>query len=197
MAFKYWQIPKDTPCLVFLSRLHPKKGIEFLLNAVAHCKINEVRLIIAGDGSLSYINELKTLCIELGVENQCRFIGFVDGQKKNILLQRADLFCLTSYSENFGISVLEAMANGTAPLISNQVALAAPINQHNLGVVCELNQSDINSKLNLALENLTKTRALGGNARRFVTKHYQWTDIAQSLSSLYKQISRDRNSLDR
>ena len=194
LAREHWQLPEQAPCLVFLSRLHPKKGLELLLNSFNQCSAKGAQLSIAGDGDSNYVRGLKALSTRLGLDRQCRFIGFIDGHEKNILLQRADLFCLTSYSENFGIAVLEAMANGATPMVSDQVALANQIKKEALGYVCELNQNDISSNLSSALNNLVHTRELGHEARNYVVQNYQWSAFAESLLVLYQRVLKNQTS---
>ncbi len=188
LAFEHWQVNPNTPCLAFLSRLHPKKGLEFLLHALAYVKEKQWQLIIAGSGDEDYIETLKDLCSALEITEQVRFVGFIDGDVKNILLQRADLFCLTSYSENFGIAVLEALASGTAALVSRDVALARKIEEHALGFICDLTVDDISAKLALALGDVKQTRHMGNTARDFVAEHYQWSGVAGRLSELYATL---------
>lgn len=188
LASKYWQISTNTPCMVYLSRLHPKKGLELLLKALSKSELNDVQLLIAGGGDPAYVSDLKALCRTLKLENQCRFIGFIEGKQKRILYQRADLFCLTSHSENFGIAVLEAMANGATPLVSNEVALSSEIRQNALGYVCELDAEDISKNLVLAMSDLTQTRELGVNARGYVEDNFQWARIANDLRRLYQRV---------
>ena len=107
--------------ILFLSRVHIKKGINFLIEATANLKteLQGYTINIAGEGEESYINELKQLASKLGVENLIHFIGGVYGDKKWELFKKADLFVLPTHSENFGIVVAEALACGT-PVITTQ-----------------------------------------------------------------------------
>jgi len=187
-ASEYWPIDCDTPCLVFLGRLHQKKGLKLLIRALSQLQNKNIQLIIAGDGEVRHIKQLKALCIALGVAQQCHFVGFVEGHKKDVLLQRADLFVLTSYSENFGIAVLEAMACGATPLVSQEVALSGVIKENTLGLVCELTVEDISAKLSHAFENLHNIAELGRNARKFVAQNFQWPAIAEQLERNYQEV---------
>ena len=98
--------------ILFLSRIHVKKGINFLIESIALLKndLKDYVINIAGEGDENYINELKQLTIQLGIANYIHFIGGVYGEQKWKLFKEADLFILPTHSENFGIVVAEALA---------------------------------------------------------------------------------------
>ena len=107
--------------ILFLSRVHVKKGINFLIEAVAQLKeiMNDYEVKVAGPGDDSYVGELKNLAKRLGVDEQVKFVGSVFGKAKFDLYRDADLFVLPTHSENFGIVVTEALACGT-PVITTK-----------------------------------------------------------------------------
>lgn len=183
-----WKIERGAPVIAYMSRLHPKKGLELLLEALAIVDDFPFQLVIAGDGEEQYKQALVAKVAELKLDHCVTFIGFVKGAEKNLLLQGADLFALTSHSENFGIAVLEALASGTAALVSSSVALSEQVAQHKLGYVTELSVNAIRRELIDALADIDSTQELGRNARDFVEQHYQWSSIAQRLSKLYKTL---------
>jgi glycosyltransferase involved in cell wall biosynthesis len=109
----------DETILLYLSRIHPKKGLHLLLEALATGDANyeDVRMVIVGDGPDSYVNRLR----RFADDNQCRlptieWEGSVWGDRKWRYMQGADLFCLPTRSENFGLVVLEACQVGTPVL---------------------------------------------------------------------------------
>lgn len=183
-----WALTKNTPVICYLSRLHPKKGLELLLQALSSMNNTDFQLIIAGTGEADYEASLKERVITLKLEEKCHFIGFIEGDEKQHLLQSSDIFALTSYSENFGVAVLEAMAAGAMPFISKEVALSNVVEEHQLGVVCKLSIEDIKHKLGTQLQNIEASKVRGTAAKRFVEQHYQWPAIAQQLKDLYLQI---------
>ncbi len=95
-----------------------------MLAALAQSSLKSFQLLIAGRGDKTYIDELKDHINKLQLQNRCRFICYADGDYKNEFLQAADPFTLTSYSENFGIAVLEELANGTPTLVTQGIALS-------------------------------------------------------------------------
>jgi glycosyltransferase involved in cell wall biosynthesis len=114
----------DEKVLLFLSRIHPKKGLELLLKALSnlpHTDFGKVRLVVVGDGESSYVRIVRALDESLkGSLPRVDWVGPVWGDKKWCYLQGADLFCLPSYSENFGLAILEALQVGTPVLTTNQ-----------------------------------------------------------------------------
>jgi len=105
------------------------------------------------------------------------------------LLQGAELYALTSHSENFGIAVLEALANASPALISQQVALAEQVEKEQLGYVTELDVESIKDALSSALTNIEQLNQIGNKARRYIEQNYQWRAIAKQLLDIYKKLS--------
>ena len=117
--------PENRKVALFLSRIHPKKNIDFLLRAWMKADLPaNWHLVIAGDGEASYVENLKTLSHDFQLDDQVHFVGHVAGDDKFYLLNRADWFLLPSSQENFGIAVLEAVQARCAVAISDQVYLA-------------------------------------------------------------------------
>ena len=108
--------------LLFLSRIHPKKQLENLLDALALLQQRSPgacwELTIAGDGDARYVSSLKERTSTLGIDARCRWLGFVEGATKWQVLQQADWYVLPSAAENFGIAAVEALAAGTPVILS-------------------------------------------------------------------------------
>lgn len=185
---EHWQLDRAVPTLLYLSRLHPKKGLDLLIDALAIVDDFPFKLLIAGQGEQVFEDALKQKIKRLELEQKVQFVGFAKGAEKNLLLQGADLFVLTSHSENFGIAVLEAMASGTAVLVSHAVALSSEVAQRKLGYVTALDVDAIRREIIDALADLENTHEMGRSARDYVEQHYQWSAIAGRLSKLYKSL---------
>jgi glycosyltransferase involved in cell wall biosynthesis len=109
-----------TPFLLYLGRIHPIKGIENLLDALAQCKAFQMgtyTLKIAGKGESDYVQQLQKRIQDQGISNKIEFLGHVEGAAKQQLLADATYLVLPSFSENFGAVVVEALAQGT-PVIA-------------------------------------------------------------------------------
>jgi len=110
---------------LFLSRVHPKKNVDFLIEAWAQAGVPpEWRLIIAGPCEEGYQQKLQSLVQKHGLGDRVQFVGPVTGRDKSYLLQRADWFLLPSKQENFGVAVLEAIGAGCPVAISDQVYIS-------------------------------------------------------------------------
>ena len=182
-----YKLDKTLPILLFMGRLHPKKGLEILIQALAQTA-SPFQLLIAGSGDLSYTKQLVELIKKNNLAEHSSFLGFVSGEEKSQLLQGSDLFVLTSHSENFGVAVLEAMINGTAPLITEGVALSKQIAQSQTGWVCEIEPDRIAEKITDALSDKKVLSIRGQLARDYAMQHYQWDTISQNLKALYAEL---------
>jgi glycosyltransferase involved in cell wall biosynthesis len=188
-------IGDSVPVILFLSRLHPKKGLDLLIEALAQLQSQPFALVIAGEGTPDYRASLGQLVSDRGLGDRTHFVGFVEGERKALLLQGADLFALTSHSENFGIAVLEAMAAGLPTLVTPGVALAAVIQEQGLGYVPDQTVTAIGQDLQLWLGQRPQARAMGQRARAYVAAHYSWPRVAETLITLYGQLGNGQAQL--
>jgi glycosyltransferase involved in cell wall biosynthesis len=186
--------PSDEPIILFLSRLHSKKGLDYLIPALGKLQDRRFTLIIAGTGTPTYQAEIHRLLLTAGITKQTKMLGFVAGKQKDLLIQGADLFALTSHSENFGIAVLEALVVGTPVLVTPGVGLADVIRTNQLGYVADLDVAAIADTLNSYLIDPTLAKLMAIRARKFASEHYNWTKIATDLIQIYHVVLEDRSS---
>lgn len=182
------QVPPDEPVLLFMSRLHPKKGLDYLIPALGKLADQRFTFVLAGSGSAEYEAEINALLLSAGLRERTYRSGFVAGEMKDLLLQGADLFALTSHSENFGVAVLEALAGGLPVLITPGVALASVVEQYQLGYISELDSRAIASILQHFLSYPQKAKEMGDRARQVILEKYTWNRIASNLSDVYTAI---------
>lgn len=112
----------DGRYLLYIGRLHPKKGIENLIQALTRSKAfldSNLMLRIAGRGRADYERELRELVDRLGIDNKIEFVGQVEGVAKEQLLASAFWTVMPSHTENFGLVVLESLAQNT-PVIASK-----------------------------------------------------------------------------
>jgi glycosyltransferase involved in cell wall biosynthesis len=185
---EHFNLPVDEPIILFLSRLHPKKGLDYLIPALGKLSNYRFTFILAGNGDPEYENQIKSLIVSQNIENCPIFTGFVTGEFKDLLMQGADIFTLTSYSENFGISVLESLAAGVPVIVTSGVALSDIIKQQHLGYVTELNVEEIALTLQQFLDNSQSAKNMGARARQFILDNYTWDSIAVKIVSVYQGI---------
>jgi len=115
----------DRPFLLFLGRIHPKKGCDLLVHAFASIADREpaLDLVIAGPDEVGLVAGLRTAARHAGLAPRVHFPGMLSGSAKAGALRAASAFVLPSHQENFGIAVAEALAAGTPVLVSDQVAI--------------------------------------------------------------------------
>ncbi|XGV97083.1 MAG: glycosyltransferase [Leptolyngbya sp. BL-A-14] len=179
-------LPADEPIILFLSRLHPKKGLDYLIPALSQLQEHHFTFVLAGNATPDYEIEIQQLLESAGLTACTRRMGFVTGEQKALLLQGSDLFALTSHSENFGIAVLEAMANGLPVLITPGVALASLVERSHLGWVTPLEQEAIVATLELLFKQPALLQEVGNRAQTIVRQQYTWNHIATSLIQQYQ-----------
>ena len=117
---------------LFLSRVHPKKGILNLLNAWAAVAPQGWRLQIAGPDEGGHLAEVMALARKLGIDHVVEYLGELDGEAKERAYLEADLFVLPTFSENFGVVVAEALAHGL-PVITTRGAPWADLETYGCG----------------------------------------------------------------
>ncbi len=182
------QIPADHRILLFLSRLHPKKGIEHLIDALAQMPDGKFTLVIAGSGESAYETAINQRIQTAGLNRQVRQVGFVSGEWKNCLLQGSDLFVLPSYSENLGIAVLEAMAAGLPVVTTPEVAIAPLIQHHQTGLVTDTPPS-LAAAIQHYLHHPELARRDGQNGQTLVETQFSWPTQAARLIEQYARLT--------
>ncbi len=122
--------------VLFLSRLDPKKNVEGLLRALnlLPAEFGDLALVVCGDGAVDYSAELRRLADTLGIADRVVWTGRLEGEAKSAALAAADLFLLPSFSENFGIAAVEALAAGLPCVLGRGVAIAEEIQAAGAGV---------------------------------------------------------------
>jgi len=174
--------------ILFLSRIHPKKGIEFLIEAIQQLKYEKLKVVIAGEGDFDYIQSLIALTEKMGVENKIKFIGGVYAQDKWDLYQQADLFVLPTYSENFGIVVIEALAAGV-PVITTTGTPWQELETHQCGWWIDLNILNLKKTIQDAI-GLTpiELNKMGENGKKLVKSKYDIKAVSKETFNFYKAI---------
>jgi glycosyltransferase involved in cell wall biosynthesis len=169
-------IPEGKKVMLFLSRIHPKKGIEILLKAFASLPSTRAHtiLVIAGDGDEGYIDSLKRLSHTLGLDEVVRWVGPLYNEQKWEAFSVADLFVLPSHQENFGIVVAEALAMGKPICTTTGVNIHRYIEDYDAGIICGDNEHDLKAALS-RWEGITSSEAadLGRNARRCFDEQFR------------------------
>lgn len=182
-----WKRNKE---ILFLSRVHVKKGLNFLIEAVAQLKeeMRDYTVRIVGEGEAAYINELRAFALQLDVDDIISFEGGVYGNRKWKLFQQADLFVLPTYSENFGIVVAEALASGTPVITTTGTPWSELVSKHCgwwTEVGTEATIQALRDFLSLTEDELW---GMGHNGRKLVEAKYSAYKVAEEFVEMYKTI---------
>lgn len=185
---EWLNLEQDEPIILFMSRLHPVKGLDFLIPALGKLTNYRFTFIMAGSGPPEYETEIQRMLAEARLQKRTRCVGFAKGETKNLLLQGADLFVQTSRLESFGVAVLEALAANTPVLVTPGVATAVMVQQHKLGYVTELDISSIANTIANFLEQISTVDAAQLHTSQYIKENFAWEKIALTLSTLYETI---------
>ena len=177
--------------LLFLSRVHAKKGLDLLVPAVAAMQQREnAALVIAGPDDEGYGDVVRQMIATAGLQDRVIFTGMLRGADRVAALADADLFVLPSYQENFGIAVVEALAAGTPVVISDQVNIHQQITAAGVGGVVPTRVEALAAELDRWLSDEPLRRAAADRARPFVWQHYDWDEIARRWAERYGALAR-------
>jgi len=177
--------------ILFLSRIHPKKGVDLLIRAFARYAdtFPDLDLVIAGPDQTGSKSELQRLAGELSVDNRIHWPGMLSGDAKWGAFRSADFFVLPSHQENFGIVVAEAMALSKPVLITNKVNIWREIATDGAGLVVNDDLEGIAAGLREMCElSPQQLAARGRNARNSFSKRYDLEENAMKLLQLLERL---------
>lgn len=179
----------DRPRLLFLSRVHPKKGVELLIDALRHLAERQIRpvLLIAGPGEPRYIEELKARVASAGLQDSIQFIGSVQGKAKVSLYQACDLLVLPSSQENFGLVLAESMACGTPIMTTKGVDPWEEFAQAGAFIV-EQDSQAIAQSLQTALADRSALKQRGQRGRDWTFSALAPDVVASQYETIYQQV---------
>ncbi|WP_263835232.1 glycosyltransferase [Salinibacter sp.] len=173
---------------LFLSRVHPKKGLPMLLDAWATVRPNGWTLEIVGPSEKGHRAELEAQARRLGVEDAVQFSGAVPDKAKWGLYRTADLFVLPTHSENFGIVVAEALASGV-PVLTTTGTPWDDLEARDCGWWVEPSEEALTAALREAVGLSDETRgAMGRRGRRLVDEQYSWPGVATNMTAAYRWL---------
>jgi glycosyltransferase involved in cell wall biosynthesis len=177
--------------LLFLSRINIKKGLDLLVESFSRVvkEFPDIMLVIAGPDNEGYGSIIKQRIADKGLSNNTLFTGMISGEVRLAAYRDATVFVLPSYSENFGMSVVEAMACGTPVVISDQVGIYRDIEQQQAGMVCSLNVEEIASAILTLLQQEAKRADLSKKAVAMVRRYYNIEKVSKSFIEKYLDLT--------
>ena len=178
--------------LLFLGRLHFKKGLDRILTAlpaVARTFPN-VLLTIAGDGAPEFRAAVDRFVAAQGLENNVLMTGRLDGAAKWGAYASAELFLLPSRQENFAITVAEAMQMGVPVIISDKVNTWPYVKEAGAGLVLDEEQIEtgLGESIMSLLQDIERLRLMGNRGRGYARKNLTWPEAAVGLIKCYDEV---------
>ena len=181
----------DRPVILFLSRIHEKKGADILIEAMKILQTHYPRstLIIAGVGEENYVNALNEQIKSLGLESIVKLVGMVDGELKASLYAVADVFALPTAQENFGLVFTESMACGTPVLTSSGIDLCDDLERSGGAILCDRTPEHFALALKQMLDDREKREEMGKRGREWVFENFSEDHILNAHETLYQNIA--------
>ena len=196
---KQYVIGTTKKTILFLSRIHPKKGIEILINAwqLLNTSAKENWCVkIAGNGEDDYINQLSTLIKEKGLTDNITIIGSKFGAEKIATYHEANLFVLPTYSENFGIVIAEALCCGV-PVITTKGTPWEVLESYNAGKWIDIDEISLKEALESFMSKTDEElQEMGKNGRQLIVDNYSIESIAEKFILLYQWVLTGENKPD-
>jgi glycosyltransferase involved in cell wall biosynthesis len=183
--------PRAGRRVLFLGRLHEKKGLAELLQAwpLVRKALPDAQLEIAGDGEPEFVRQLKARVLQMGEPRESIiFAGFVDGEAKTRSLAHADVFVLPSYQENFGIAVIEAVAAGLPVVITEHVQVASFIRENGLGLIIERDPTSLAGGIIRALSDASLRHHVAATGAAVARQTFAPEAIGAQLRDLYEDV---------
>jgi glycosyltransferase involved in cell wall biosynthesis len=179
------------PLVLFLGRLSWKKGLDRLLYAFAHGRAGKLAIVGTDDEGLA--PQVEKLAQDLRIAHRVRVLArTVVGSEKERLFAAARLFVLSSYSENFGNTVAEAMRRRLPVVVTPEVGASELVRQSGGGIVAQGDPEAFGAAIAHLLDNPELAQSMGEAGQRHVMTHYTWARISARTEELYESLgSRD------
>lgn len=190
---------KDEPVVLFLGRLHFKKGLDLLIQAFhqVNQQYPKSRLLIVGPDNDNYGAQVRSWVHEYGLDSKVQFVGHLDKDDVIQAYVDADVFVLPSYTENFGMTVIEAMACKLPVVISDQVNIHNEVAKSGGGLVTSCDAKEVADAVTKLLNNVNLCKSMGTAGRNAVKVKYAWPAIVDNLTKEYEEIIRRSQQVQR
>lgn len=185
-----YKIGKNVPVVLFLGRLHFKKGLDLLIPAFANVLDNfpTAILVLAGPDNNGYIGHLRKLINENNIAEHVIFTGMLSEKETIDAYVDANVFVLSSYTENFGMTVVEAMACRLPVVISDKVNIWQEVQNARAGIVVPCDVKALSNGIIEILLNGDQAAIMGNSGFKLVQQRYAWKVIIPEIIQLYQRI---------
>jgi glycosyltransferase involved in cell wall biosynthesis len=178
----------EGPVVLNVGRISIKKGLDILIRSFARIGRDDVLLVIAGPDDEGLQSSLEALAAAEDVGDRVIFTGLIQGDEKLAALAAADVWALSSHTENFGVAVMEALAAGLPTAISPGVNLAPEVDEAGAGVVAPLDVDAFAEAIDSLLGDPARREQLGERARAFA-RRYDWEALAPRMAEMYESVA--------
>lgn len=189
------EISEDAKIIIFMGRLHKIKGLDTLIPAFAEVVKKEPKavLVIVGPDERNYKKEIE---LEIGnrkleINKNVVFTGILMGDNKKMVYKESDVFVLPSYSENFGMAVVEAMVAGLPVVITKGVGIAKEVEAAGAGLVVEKDVDQVSEAILKILNNPDLAKKMGEAGRKLVEAEFSSEKVAEKWIREYDKILND------
>ena len=184
---------KGKRVILFLGRLHPKKGLDILARSFAAIsrRYEDAVLLVVGPNKYGTQEKMESILSTEDLLGRTVFTGLLTGEDKLAALSCADLFVLPSHSEGFANAVLEAMA-ARLPVVITKGCEFPEVSEYGAGFIVEADEAPIAEAISLLLSDTALQNHMGQQGRKLVTEHYTWRIITATMIDLYNDLVASR-----
>ncbi|MFN7134292.1 MAG: glycosyltransferase, partial [Myxococcales bacterium] len=182
------QVPRDPRQVVFLGRLHPKKGLDILVTALARVArtFPDVHAVVAGPDDAAEWPRIERLLEGMSPRPRVRYVGEVKGEHKFRLLAQSAVFALPSHAENFGQAVVEAMSVGTPVLVSRNTPWSS-VEARGAGAWLENTPEAFAEGLCRVLADPAGAAVMGTQASA-LAREFSWSSVGEAMAAAYASV---------
>ncbi|GAB5497572.1 MAG: glycosyltransferase [Phycisphaerales bacterium] len=192
IAREKFNIDPDKPTVLFLSRIHVKKGVHILIDAANTIRERgtDAQFLIAGTGDSEYEQSLRVQIDKLGLGDSVRLLGMVKGTEKVSLFQAADIFALPTSQENFGFVLVEALASGTPAITTKHVDIWPELESSGSSLIVEQTSEAFDQAITKLLADRGVLESMGTKGRDWVLSALDPRVVLGGYESLYRDAHR-------
>jgi glycosyltransferase involved in cell wall biosynthesis len=192
------KLNNKVPLVLFLGRINFKKGLDLLIPAFGGVikKHPETRLAVVGPDNEGYSSKVRQWCEEQNIKDKVFFVEHLGSEQVKEAYVDADVFVLPSYTENFGMTVVEAMACSTPVIISDQVNIWSEVQKEGAGIVVSLDPHAVVDAICRLLEDKGLAENMGTQGRRAAKKLFACPDIVKKLTCIYQKLIDEKHTFN-
>ena len=182
---------KGKKVILFLSRINWKKGLDILIDGFArlYSERKDIHLVIAGkDDGDGYESKVKSWVQDRGLNNAVSFVGLLTGKEKLKAFYGSDVFILPSYSENFGVAIIEALACGIPVITTAKVGIWRELKEYDSAIIIEPTAEGVYKSLKNWLEMGEKAKEMTERGKKMVEELYHIDKVADKMIEMYREV---------